>query len=115
MQPKAVTDILRKSKNDLPHLFFVFKVGNTGNAVTDRFDRGNEILMHHPGMVSAIGISPQRKSVHAKKPLQKHRVTSGNISDRADTIPRKFRRGGWAAVNHIAAWEWPHFFSESVA
>ena len=73
--------------------------------MTDRFDRGNEILMHHPGMVSAIGISPQRKSVHSQKPFQKQWVTTGNFSNRMDTILRQLLSGGRTAVDHVTARE----------
>ena len=107
MQPKSVTDILRKSEYDFPYLFFVFQVGNTGNAVTDRFDRGNKILMHDSGMVSAIGISPQRKTVHPQKPFQKQWVAPSNFSDRMDAVLRQLLGGGGTAIDHITAWERP--------
>ena len=58
VQPKAVTYILRKRKNDLPYLFLIFQVGNAGNAVTDRLDWGDKILVHDPGGIPTVCVAP---------------------------------------------------------
>ena len=63
--------------------------------------------MHHPGMISAIGVGPERKTVHPQKPFQKQRVTHGNISDRMDAVLRQLLGGGGTAIDHITAWERP--------
>ena len=80
MYPEAMSNILTQSKDDFPDFFLVFKIGDASDTMADRFNWGNKILMHHPGGIGAIGVSPKSKTIYTKPPSQIFWICVGHIT-----------------------------------
>ena len=66
MNAKAMPYVLTEFVDHFFDLFFIFEVSCTGDAVTDRFHRGDIVLWHDSAVVQTIGISPERNTVYPK-------------------------------------------------
>ena len=81
MEPELVPDVLRERQHDLPYFFFIEQVCITGNPTPDGLDRRHKILMHHPRLVEAGSVQPQRVSINTK--LAMHEILA-NLRDVPD-------------------------------
>ena len=63
VESESVADILGEGKDDLPHFFVIFKICRAGDAVTYALDGRDEVPVHHPGLVSAVCVTPESNAV----------------------------------------------------
>lgn len=110
---ESVTHVLGEFQHDPEYLFVIIEVCRAGDAVTDRFYRGYEILLHDPRLVVAAGVGPQGETVHAEQPFEEQRVSVSHVAYGVDAAGGERLRGGGSAVDHLGTMQRPHLFFEA--